>query len=58
MNTRKIIIQDFFNTAFGLWLVLLIYELLQPGAVQRYLNLEYYFYFLLLLFIFHQASKD
>ncbi len=58
MNIRKIIIKDFFNTAFVLWLLLLLYELLRPGAVQRYLNLEYYFYFLLLLFIFLQTNKD
>jgi hypothetical protein len=58
MNNRKIIIKDFFNTAFVLWLGLLFYELLRPGAVHRYLNLEYYFYFLFLLFIFRQTTKD
>ncbi len=57
MNNRKIIIKDFFNTAFITWLLLLVYELLSPGAVQRYINLEYYFYFLLLIFVFRQILK-
>ncbi len=57
MNIRKKIIQDFFTVAFITWLVLLIYELLSPGAVQRYINLEYYFYLLLLVFIFRQIIK-
>jgi hypothetical protein len=57
MNNRKTIVKDFFNTALVTWLVLLAYELLNPGAVHRYLNLEYYFYFLLLLFIFRQILK-
>jgi hypothetical protein len=57
MNNRKKIIQDFFSVAFGTWLLLLLYELLSPGAVQRYINLEYYFYFLLLIFIFRQIVR-
>ncbi len=57
MNVRKVIIKDFFNTAFLTWVFLLFYELLDPGAVQRYLNLEYYFYFLLIIFIFRQILK-
>ncbi len=57
MNTRKKIIQDFFSVAFVTWLLLVVYELLSPGAVQRHLNLEFYFYFLLLLFIFRQIIK-
>lgn len=57
MNNRKAIIKDFFNAALITWLLLLAYELLDPGAVQRFLNLEYYFYFLLLIFIFRQTLK-
>lgn len=57
MNTRKVIIKDFFNIAFITWLILLVYELLSPGAVQRFVNLEYYFYFLLVIFIFRQIVK-
>lgn len=57
MNTRKKIIQDFFNVAFSTWILLVLYELLSPGAVQRNINLEYYFYFLLLIFIFRQIVR-
>lgn len=52
------IIKDFWNIALGTWLLLLIIEFSRPGRVQRFINLEYWFYFLfffylVLLFIRH-----
>ncbi|MDP2812118.1 MAG: hypothetical protein Q8O32_00280 [bacterium] len=57
MNTFGIIINDFFKTAFVTWLLLVIFELLNPGMVQRFINLEYYFYLLILIFILAQKLK-
>jgi len=57
MNTFGIIINDFFKTAFITWLLLVIFELSNPGMVQRFINLEYYFYLLILIFILAQKLK-
>lgn len=46
-----IIVNDFFKTAFLLWIILLIFEFVNPGMVNRFINLEYYFYFLILVYI-------
>jgi len=57
MNTLAIIIGDFFKTAFITWLILVIFELFNPGMVQRFINLEYYFYLLIPIFILTQKIK-
>ncbi len=51
MIVKEQIIKDFFNTALITWLFLLIFEFTRAGSVQRFINLEYYFYFLLLIFL-------
>jgi hypothetical protein len=51
MTKRYIIVKDFFEAALGTWVILLIFELARPGMVQRFINLEYWFYALLILFI-------
>jgi len=45
---RKII-KDLFIISLITWLLLVLIEFLQPGAVQRFINLEYWFYLILLL---------
>ncbi len=45
------IIKDFWQTAFLTWLILLILEMFKAGMVQRFINLEYYFYFLFLFYL-------
>jgi hypothetical protein len=42
------IYRDFFTVALITWLLLVLVELLDSGAVQRFINLEYWFYFLIL----------
>lgn len=51
MQNYKLIIKDFFKVALWLWLVLVLLEILFPGAINRFLNLELYFYALVLFFI-------
>lgn len=51
MGSGQIILKDFRQVATLTWLVLVIYELYQAGAVQRFVNLEYYFYFLFFLWL-------
>ena len=58
MSKKHIIIKDFFNAALCTWLVLLIFELARPGMVQRFLNLEYWFFGLLILFILLKIFKE
>lgn len=48
MTTFKTILQDLFRTSLFLWLFLLLLEFIRPGTVHRFINLEYYFYCLLL----------
>jgi hypothetical protein len=50
-QSLSIIVNDFFKTVFLLWIILLIFELVNPGMVNRFINLEYYFYFLILVYI-------
>lgn len=52
MKTFVIISKDFFKTALITWLFLVFMELVNTGMVQRFLNLEIYFYFLLIFYIF------
>lgn len=40
--------RDFFSTAFFSWVILLGIEFFDRGSVHRFINLEYWFYFLLL----------
>lgn len=51
MENYKLIIKDFFKVALWLWLVLVLLEILFPGAINRFLNLELYFYALVIFFI-------
>lgn len=40
--------REFFTTAFLTWVILLSVEFFDPGSVHRFINLEYWFYFLVL----------
>lgn len=51
------LLKDLFNIALGTWLVLLFLELVNSGMVIRYINLEYYFYILIVLFIINRLEK-
>lgn len=51
MQNYKLIIKDFFKVALWLWLVLVLLEILFPGSINRFLNLELYFYALVIFFI-------
>jgi len=54
MKTINIIIGDFFKVSIITWFILLSFELLNPGMVQRFINLEIYFYILILVYIFNK----
>jgi len=54
MRTFVIISKDFFKTALITWLFLVFMELVNAGMVQRLINLEIYFYFLLFVYIFNR----
>ncbi|MFA5126577.1 MAG: hypothetical protein WC465_01070 [Patescibacteria group bacterium] len=58
MKLRNIILNDFFNVAWLAWLFLLIVEIIWPGSVHRIINLEYYLYFLIFIFILTRLSKS
>ena len=49
MTIFRIIIKDLFIFSLITWLFLLFLEFSRPGTVHRFVNLEYGFYFLLLL---------
>jgi len=55
MKILEIISKDFFKTALIVWVCLVLLELLNTGMVQRFINLEIYFYFLILLYIFNKV---
>ncbi len=57
MRIAEVFIRDFFNTALATWLVLLSLELWQPGIIERQVNLEYYFYGLIFLYILYRLVK-
>jgi hypothetical protein len=54
MKTFVIISRDFFRVSLSLWLVLALFELLNTGMVQRFINLEIYFYILVILYILNR----
>lgn len=54
MSTFIIITRDFFKTTLITWLILVFLELINAGMVQRFINLEIYFYFLVLVYIFNK----
>ncbi len=58
MKLKEIVLNDFFRTAFITWVFLLIIEVIWPGSVHRIINLEYYLYFLLFIFILTRLSKS
>ena len=45
------IVKDLFNISLITWFILVMLELSKNGSVQRFINLEYYLYFLTFLFI-------
>ncbi|MBT6691462.1 hypothetical protein HOB10_03985 [Candidatus Parcubacteria bacterium] len=47
------LVKDFFNIALGTWLILVAFELAKPGMVQRFINLEYWLYALVLIYIMY-----
>lgn len=51
------LVYDFWQLAFFTWLVLVIFELLRSGAVQRFINLEYWFYTLIFIYIILRFLK-
>lgn len=51
------LVYDFWQVAFYTWFLLLIFELLRSGAVQRFINLEYYFYGLIFVYIISRFLK-
>jgi len=54
-------INDLFKTSLFLWLFLVLLEFWRPGTVHRFINLEYYFYLLLifsLLIKFFNTAKS
>jgi len=53
---RKII-KELFVISLATWLILVVWELLVAGAVQRFLNLEYWFYFLLILSLYLRLTS-
>jgi hypothetical protein len=55
MKTIITITKDFFRVSFITWLVLVFLELINAGMVQRFINLEIYFYFLILIYIFNKV---
>jgi|GEM_PF-2045975 len=57
MKTSVILIRDFFSIALGTWLVLVFLEFCQPGMVERQIDLEYYFYGLIFLYILYRLIK-
>lgn len=57
MKIRYLIIRDFFNVSLGTWVILVLLEVFNPGMVQRYINLEYWFYFLVIIFIFYRLVR-
>ncbi|PLX26123.1 hypothetical protein C0580_00475 [Candidatus Parcubacteria bacterium] len=57
MKIKYILIRDFFNICLGTWLSLVLLEIFNPGMVQRHINLEYWFYFLIITFIFYRLVR-
>lgn len=55
MKTLEIISKDFFKTALVVWIFLVLLELFNTGMVERFINLEIYLYFLILLYIFNKV---
>lgn len=58
MRTYILIIHDFFKVALGTWIILFSVEIAHPGMVHRILNLEYYFYFLIIVYLVYRALKN
>lgn len=54
MKIFKKIIKDLFNISLITWIILVIMEFIKVGMVQRIINLEYYLYYLIILFIFYK----
>jgi len=54
MKLRYRIIKDLFNISLITYLILIILEFMKVGLVQRFINLEYYLYYLIFLFIIYR----
>ena len=48
------IVKDLFNISLITWFILVMLELSKNGLVQRFINLEYYLYYLIFLFIIYR----
>ncbi|MCB9802578.1 hypothetical protein H6761_00985 [Candidatus Nomurabacteria bacterium] len=60
LRTTRKIYRDFFTVALCTWLLLVIVEFIDRGSVHRFINLEYWFYFLLLaslVFVFFPNKR-
>lgn len=51
------LVKEFFRVALVVWLILLFLELINPGMVVRFVNLEYYFYALVIIFVITRLEK-
>jgi len=51
MRIGYILVKDFFSIALGTWLILLLLELFKSGMVHRFINLEYGFYGLCVVYL-------
>ncbi|MBT4850267.1 hypothetical protein HON36_05470 [Candidatus Parcubacteria bacterium] len=58
MKKHVLIIQDFFHVALGTWIILVVLELSNSGMVHRLINLEYYLYALILVYLIYRWMKN
>ena len=58
MKLRVLLIQDFLKTGIATWLILVLFELFNPGMVQRYINLEYWLYALIIVYLTYQVIDN
>jgi len=54
MKTFVTISKDFFRIALVTWLLLVFFEFVNPGMSHRFINLEIYLYFLIIVYIFNK----
>lgn len=57
MRIIFLVIKDFFNVALATWLILVAFEFSKPGMVQRFINLEYWFYILVIIYIIYISLR-
>jgi hypothetical protein len=54
MKLGILLLKDFFNITLGTWLILVLLEFFNPGMVARFINLEIWFYGLLLVYLVYR----